>query len=96
MLLLSLFNHLLYFVYSSDKSITSPGDILDVFIVARTLPEYLSKHENVLREIRLLYVTIWPQPLHHLFFFYNASLVLNQQDQGLEDLWCERDSFSVM
>src|SRR5882762_9500027 len=78
-----------------NEAIASLGDGLDVFAAVRSITQNLPEVEDVPGQIAFLDENTRPDLFEQLFFFDDVPGLLDQNKEGFQVLWRERDGLAV-
>ena len=82
-------------VHPSNEAIASLRDGLDVLASVRAIPQNLPEIEDVPGQVTFLDENTRPDFFQQLFFFNNMAGPLDQNEEGLQVLWRERDGVAI-
>src|SRR6266403_50755 len=82
-------------VHRSNEAIASLGDGLDVFASVRAVAQNLPEIEDVPGQIAFLNENTRPDFFQQFFFFDDVPRPLDQNEEGFEVLWREREGLAI-
>ena len=81
--------------HRSNKSVSLPWNRLDQGVAVRVAPQGLAQNTDILAQVALFHEALRPEGLHHFFFFYELSAVLEEKQKGVENLGRKNDLAAV-
>ena len=82
-------------LYRRDEAVTALRNRFDVDDVRRAVSQRLADLRDAVSDGGLLNDAVGPQSTQHSVLLDEVSLILDQQQQEVERLWCQRDRLAV-
>ena len=84
-----------HFAHIGAEAVAALGHSLDDLVALRVAAEGFSEQENILRQAAFFDEAFRPETRDHLLFGDGAATILDEQEQGLEDLRRQRHDLVI-